>query len=160
MTVYHTVTIILSYCYTTLLNFFLLYLYVIHLIVSILNYLKYFDLFLIKKRINLNYLTFCLASFCCLTCCNIVLLCFYAMFWDFFHLYLYAIYQTILIISFIKYFDLLIMKKLINLNNPPCYCHYTIISLYFRLLDLLYLHLCAIYWIISIISYQSLSTIY
>lgn len=73
------------------------------------------------------------------------LLCYCATVYSFFYLRLYAIYQMILIVSFIRYLDRLTMKKLMNLDNLSYYCHYIFILLCNSLLDFLYLHLHAIY---------------
>lgn len=105
-----------------LLSFFYQYPYIIHQIVLIVSLLRYLNLLIIKKLINLNSLFYC--------CCNtILLLC--GIFLGFLHLCLYAVYQIVIIISFLKYSNLLIIKKLINLDYlawylAPFYClpHY------------------------------------
>lgn len=74
-----------------------------------------------------------------------------ALFWNFFYQRLYTIYHIVSIISFPRYFDSLIMKKPINLDNLLSYSHSTIVSLCITILSFLYLCSCPIYEIVLII---------
>lgn len=114
--------------------------YVIHQTILIISFLKYSNLLIIKKLMNLDYPTYChyyafvLLYWLCskyflfywyyiitLTCnlSNIMLL------------YQWVIYHTVLIISLLKYSNLLTIKKRINLDCLTYYCHGAIILLYY-----------------------------
>lgn len=71
------------------------------------------------------------------------------------HLCLHAIYQIVLIINLLSYFDLLTMKELMNLNNLPCCCHCAIILFCNVFPDHLHLCLHVIYSTVLIVSFST-----
>lgn len=77
-----------------------------------------------NKKID-KFKSFILLSLLCF--CNIIFKYYYAMFTSFFYQCLYVIYQTVLIISFLRWLNLLIKKKLVNLENLFSFCYYIII---------------------------------
>lgn len=134
---------LLYYC-ATFLGLFHLCLLAIYQMVSIVSLLRYVYLLIIKNLINLNSL---------LDYYYLAILLLYNALPGFLHLCLHLIYQTVLIISLLSYFDLKTIKKLMNLDCLPCYCCCAIMLLYIVFLGFLYLYSQTIYQIVIIISF-------
>lgn len=143
--------IVLVCCCAMLLSFFYLCPYAIYQIVLIASFLRHPGLLIIKKLMNFDCRPSALLLPLC--CCIIIQICYCATLLGLFYLRLHAIHQIVLIVNFLRYPGLLIMKMRINLDNLPCYCHHAIMLLCDTLLSFLYLCPYAIYQIVKIVSY-------